>query len=357
MVEEVDSCKMCGRCCHFEIPITLLDIHRMAKLLNVSDSQAFQEYIQHQVSPHSSLYMIRKDAHGACIFLTQDNKCSIHEAKPRGCAFYLCTRSNIEGGTDILPWTATCTDPPSRALLWEQAIAASLTGAYIKNNGASWNEADYHKAILSIYDNVIISDRQKIKLSKSESGKPLAMIYDCSQCQRRGTCPIETPVTLDDIRRIVDYLGITWEQFFREKLDYHFSTETGGLLKLKRNGHCVFFGQEEACTIEKVRPMHCRFTPCPLKTQTDEMMDCLFLGSGTVEEQFRHQVALAATRQYVSEYGTRYSREGIEKGLDTIDQMVSKHVGFDEFCRNIAHYRYVDDALLVLKQQEAALTA
>ena len=39
-----------------------------------------------------------------------------------------------------------------------------MTKAYIKENGATWNDADYYKAILGIYDNIVVSDTQKIKL-------------------------------------------------------------------------------------------------------------------------------------------------------------------------------------------------
>lgn len=340
------SCRMCGKCCHFEIPITLLDIHRMAKYLDTADERVFEEYIQSKVSSRSSLFMVRKDEEGACIFLTEDRRCAIHESKPRACAFYICSQSSSE---EVLPWTATCTDPAARASLWEQSIAAAITRAYINSNGATWNGADYYKAILSIYDNVVVGERQKIKLARDEKGAPLAMIYDCSQCERRGKCARETPITLDDIRRITARLGLGWKAFFREKIESQPSVSTGGL-KLIRDEHCIFFDQERHCTIEEVRPMHCRFTPCPQKTKTDSIMDCLFLGSGTVEEQFRHQVALAITRQYVAECGTRYNRHVVGELLGRIDFLASDLAELREFCKKIAPYRYVDDTLTIFRQ-------
>ncbi len=337
-------CERCGECCHFEIPITLLDIHHMARYLDMADEKAFQEHIQDKVSSRSSLFMIRKNENRACVFLTDENRCAIHKAKPKACGFYVCTHNSNK---EVLPWTATCTDPAARAELWEQSIAAMITKAYIKKNGAAWNDADYYKAIVSIYDNVVISNRQKIKLARNKAGASLAMIYDCSQCEKQGACAKETPVTLDDIRRITAHLGVARKAFFREKIASEPSISTGGF-KLIRDKHCIFFHPEKHCTIEKVRPRHCHFTPCPRKTKGDEMWDSLFLGSGTVEEQFRHQVALAVTRQYIAECGVTYNKHVIKKLLGTIDHLASDNSELEIFCKKIAPYRYVDDTLAIV---------
>lgn len=344
------SCKMCGECCHFEIPITLLDIHRMAQYLDMTDEKVFQEYIQGKVSLRSSLFMIRKNEKRACVFLTDENRCGIHAAKPKACVFYICTLNSSKG--DLLPWTATCSDSSMRAELWEQSIATMLTKAYINNNGATWNDADYYKAIISIYDNIVVSDRQKIKLARNKDGMPLAMIYDCSRCEKRGACAKETPVTLDDIRRITRHLGLTWKTFFREKIASEPSVSTGGL-KLRRDEHCIFFHPEKHCTIEEVRPMHCRFTPCPRKTKSHDMWDPLFLGSETVEEQFRHQVALAVTRQYVAKCGVAYNKHVSKNLLGTIDHLASDNSELESFCKKIAPYRYVDDTLAIVSNTVA----
>ena len=344
------SCKMCGECCHFEIPITLLDIHRMAKYLDMADKEVFDQYIQHRIGSRSSLFMIRKNEQKACLFLSDDNRCAIHTAKPKACRFYACTHNPRK---DVLPWTATCTDPAERAELWEQSVAVIMTKAYMEKNRATWNDADYYKAISGIYDNVVVSDKQKIKLAMNKDGTPLAMIFDCSQCEKRGACAKETPITLDDIRRITGYLRLTWKAFFRDKIASQPSVNTGGL-KLMRSQNCIFFDPARHCTIEEVRPAHCRFTPCPHKTNTNEAMDCLFLGSGSVEEQFRHQVALAITRQYVAESGVTYNKHLVKKLLGTIDRLASDGSEVEKFCRKIAPYRYVDDTLTFTKYKEKA---
>lgn len=348
MLSNKTSCRMCGKCCHFEIPITLLDIHRMAKHLDVADKEVFDEYIEDRISSQSSLFMIRKNEEKACLFLTEEKKCAIHKAKPTACSFYVCT---LNSDKEVLPWTATCTNPSERAILWEQSIAAMMTKAYIKENGATWKAADYYKAILGIYDNVVISERQRIKMARNSDGTPLAVIYDCSQCEKRGTCARETPITLDDIRHITNHLGITRKMFFRDKIASEPSVYTGGL-KLKRDEQCIFFHPERHCTIKEVRPMHCRFTPCPNEIGSDEIMDCLFLGSGTVEEQFRHQVSLSMTRQYVHECGITYNKQVFKQMLRRIDHLAVDNSEFEDFCKKIVPYRYVDDTLHVLRHQE-----
>ncbi|MBT4511053.1 MAG: hypothetical protein HOC20_02410 [Chloroflexi bacterium] len=155
---------------------------------------------------------------------------------------------------------------------------------------------------------------------------------------------METPITLDDIQFMVRNLGISWQVFFGEKIDPLPSTMTGGL-KLIRDKHCVFYEPDKRCTIIELRPMHCRFTPCPKRVQTKEVITCLYLGSGTVEEQFRHQVALDVTRQYVREYGIKYDESAVSKSLQVIDRLVEDRVALEYFCNSIAPFRYVDDTL------------
>jgi Fe-S-cluster containining protein len=342
------ACRMCGRCCSMEIPLTLLDIHRMAEFKGVDSGSMFHDVVQDQISERSSLYMIKKDEAGACLFLTKEKRCSIQAVKPGACRFFDCS---LQAGSVVMPWTATCTDPLQRARLWEQSVAVAITKAYIEKNGPAWNETDYKMALKGIVENIPVRDTQKLKLARDAEGAPMALIYDCSECEKTGTCAKETPVTLDDIRRMASHLRISRQDFFRNYIAPEPSVGAGGL-KLKRHGHCVFFHVKRHCTIEEVRPLHCRFTPCPWRTKNTGMMDALFLGSGTVEEQFRNQVALAMTRQYVGECGVGYNRHVIERLLKRIDQITADNGELEIFCKNIAPYRYVDDTLLILRGYE-----
>ena len=136
------SCEMCGKCCHMEIPLTLLDIQRVAEFRGVDEREIFRDSVQERISARSSLFMIKKNHNGACIFLTDTKKCSIHTAKPSACQFYSCSLDVVG---DLMPWTATCSDPSQRVKLWEQSVASVVTKAYIRNNGPSWNRPDYEK--------------------------------------------------------------------------------------------------------------------------------------------------------------------------------------------------------------------
>ena len=339
------ACKLCGTCCQMEIPLTLLDIQRIAKFRGEDEREVFTAFVQERISPRSSLFMIRKNREGTCVFLTDEKKCSVHTAKPSACRFFNCS---LQADGDLMPWTATYTDPSQRAQLWEQSVASMVTKAYIRKNGPAWNQTDYDKAIKGINDNTVTNENQKIKLARERRGAVLAMIYDCSTCEKRGLYSEETPVTLDDIRRVSAYLGISWKAFFSKKIMNESSLSTG-CLRLVRQGECIFLNQERHCAIKEVRPMHCRFRPCPIKTKTSEEMDALFLGAGTVEEQFRHQVAMAVTREYVSECGTSYRKSNMKKYLKKMDKIVVDSSELKNFCKQVAQFRYVDDTLEILE--------
>lgn len=339
-----NDCAMCGRCCSMEIPITLLDIHRIAELRNEDDRDVFKAAVQDRISPLTSLLMIRKDEAGACIFLSEEKGCTIHSAKPNICRFFSCALGKDKG---VMSWTSTCGTPSRKARLWEQSMAVMMTKAYLEKNGAVWNQNDYHTALGGIFDNILVRETQKLKLARDAEGSPLAMLYDCSRCEGRGAWVRETPVTLDDVQRIAEHLEIGLEDFFATFISSESSTFTGGL-KLKRDTRCIFFDPRKHCRIKEVRPLHCRFAPCPKRTRTPEMMDALYLGAGTVDEQFRHQVAIAFTREYVRRCGTQYSREEFSRGMGEINRPAGSTFELKTFCKQIARYRYVDDTQTIL---------
>ncbi len=334
-------CQKCGKCCYFEIPLTILDIHRIAQYLNINDQKVFDVYVSDNISERSGLFSITKKQDRACMFLGTDKYCTIHNQKPAACRFYICSRADKK---DMIPWTAEYSDLFEQAKLWEQSIASMITRAYIKKNGTAFNEADFMKSLLSIYDNILVNEQQKIKLARDDNNCPMGMVYDCSSCPTKGKCAKETVVSLDDLRKIQEYTGISWKNIFRKKVDDNQSKTDD--LQLIRKGHCTFFDTEEGrCLIEEAQPAHCRFTPCPQRVKSDNQYDCFYLGAGSVEEQFRHQVSLAITKEYTRKYGTQYNSMGVKEGLKKIDSLLSNHIGFDDFCSKIASYRYVDDCI------------
>lgn len=334
-----NDCRMCGKCCSMEIPLTLLDIHRIAEFRGEDDRDVFVKAAQNRISSLTSLLMIRKNEAGACIFLSEKNGCAIHPAKPNICSFYNCALDRKQG---VMSWTASCLTPSQRARLWEQSVAIMVTRAYLDKNGPVWNETDYRAALEGIFENILVRETQNLKLARDRAGNPLAMLYDCSRCEKRGTWAKETPISIDDVRRISKYLAIGIEDFFSMFVSSESSAFTRGL-KLKRETHCIFFDPREHCRLKEAKPLHCRLTPCPKRATTPETMDALYLGSGTIDEQFRHQKAIAVTREYVKDFGVRYHRDGFSKTLRKIDRPEESAFELKEFCRQIAGYRYVDD--------------
>ncbi len=339
MDDQIYHCRQCGSCCYQEIPVTLLDIHRIASHKGLKDEEAFRSYIQKNTSKKSGLFKIVKNLSDACIFLDESDSCSIHEIKPHGCNLYFCYSqlSNPSYPAD------TEAGHRHRASLWSQSVAAGITKYYIEKNGTKWNKEDYSKAISNIYANISTNENQTVKLGKRENGHPICQIYNCDECHTRGRQAKETIVTLDDITRIVEYLNTTRKNFF---LDYIAELPSDSeILQLHRNITCVFFSLEEHCLIQPVRPMHCRFTPCPAKVCDSGEFDCLYLGSGTIWEQFRHQAAIKVTKDYVQRYGVEYHPEGMIRSLDHLEKICKDTNMYLSFCKNIVSYRYFNDPL------------
>jgi len=189
--------------------------------------------------------------------------------------------------------------------------------------------------------NTVTKDCQKIKLGHNNDGNPRVLAHDCSKCKRPGICAEETPITLDDIRRIVDYSDISWEMFFRDKMQPKPTKYRG--LGMKRDRHCIFFKEGYFCTIDEVKPMHCKFTPCPIRVQSNEEYASHYLGSGMIEQQFRHHVALAYTKEYVQEQGVVYNQEAVNKYLRKMERFYEDIQEFSTFCERISCYRHKED--------------
>ncbi|MFW6196061.1 MAG: YkgJ family cysteine cluster protein [Thermoplasmatota archaeon] len=332
------ECRMCGKCCHYEIPLTILDIHRIAKELDIQDKKAFSKIIQGKPSKKSNLFKIRKKEDRSCIFLNEENKCDIHEARPNVCEFYFCDLSEKD---EMISWTSKYILTEDKAKLWEQSIAIQITNVYIKKHGANFKENDYEKALKSIKNNIKTSSEEKIKLGNIPGGNPCGIIYDCTKCDyERGKMAEETIITLSDVKRIKESMNISYEKFFNKYISKDITAD--GYLMLRRNKNCIFFDEENHCSIEDTRPMHCRFTPCPVKVDKN-LKSCLYLGSGTVDEQFEHQISLSITKDYVMDIGPAYDNKTLEKYLEKINNLIKDDSQLMEFCEKISPYRYVDD--------------
>jgi Fe-S-cluster containining protein len=227
-----------------------------------------------------------------------------------------------------------------------------LTRAYTARHGATFNRDDFDAALHSIHNNIVEHETQKIKLARTPDGAPIAMIYDCESCPHHGEVACSTILTLDDLQRLVEQTGHSWERLFGQFIDRTPDPE-GGTMHLKRDEHCVFFDPEtRGCSVEEARPTHCRFTPCPLRTQDGETFSRLYLGSGRLEEQFRHQVAMEVTREYIREHGMKYHRKGIRAALQRLEALAADREAFKTFLEQVAPVRYLNDAEQVLREFE-----
>ena len=341
---------MCGKCCSYEIPVTLLDINRIAQHFHVNDRDVFERYVQMKPSMTSTLFMIAKKENRECVFLDDKKRCSIHEAKPGACLFFVCVPEETadEGRRTMSIAHGSCNE--QLPLMWEHKVSAQITKRYIELHNVDWDQTDYFRALANINDNIVTRDTQKFKIGRMSDGNVRSLIYDCSKCKEKGECSPETPVTLDDITRIAQHLNLDKARFFKAYLDEEPSRMTGGL-KMKREAHCVFFQADSECPLKDGRPMHCQFTICPKHMDSAEITDVLFLGSGTIEQQFRHQVALAYTREYVQEQGTGYNKARFKRYLAMMDNAVMDKDARDKFAIDVSPYRYIDDTLF-LKETE-----
>lgn len=68
------SCKMCGRCCYQDIPLTIYDIHRIARELAVDDRKVFEQCVSEKVAPRVNIFALKKKEDGACLFLNEEHK-------------------------------------------------------------------------------------------------------------------------------------------------------------------------------------------------------------------------------------------------------------------------------------------
>jgi len=175
----------------------------------------------------------------------------------------------------------------------------------------------------------------------------------CKICGR--CCHMEIPLTLLGIHRIAHFkeapahLGPPGGDVGRLFQDLHCNRAQRALrgAQAQKGGALRLFSPNAPSVVERVKSFHCRFTLCPMRVRTPEMMDAFYLGSGNVEEQFRHQ---AVTRDYVSRCGARYLKRDMELSLAKIDKLTADASELKRFCKQISRFRYVDDTLLILEK-------
>ena len=80
--EDID-CLKCANCCKTTSPIFRdIDIERLSKRLKVTHTEFAERYLQ---LDHEGDYVLKSSP---CVFLLEDNKCSVYEDRPKACREY-----------------------------------------------------------------------------------------------------------------------------------------------------------------------------------------------------------------------------------------------------------------------------
>lgn len=388
-------CTRCGRCCELLVPITLVDVDNIARGLGVDASEIIERYAVPY--PKGSHLAVAKNEIGKCHFL-ENNLCGLHDlpgAKPWICRMYECglppSVTASPGGDTPLPSTdnaftqvANSNDEAIRGQLWEVEAAKRETRDYVRQHGARWHEQDYRDALAAISQRIearlaVVSEATRlamayleacaadgrdpdyveavasirielglepdarVTLARTDDGGVRAIVFDCPACTERPGCCREAPVTFDDIVRISAEAGMGLDEFFERYVAPRRSSIEPRLLALCNadTQRCPFLEVETGqCGLE-APPMHCRFLPCLMFAGVGLGAERFYLGSGTLEEHFRHQMALAITAKYTGDFGAGYDRDAFERMSGLLNRLVSDPQEWRLFLETIAQHRHI----------------
>ncbi len=110
IVEELGKeCTGCGHCCTIDSGILFEeDVTRIADFLQIPRDDFITTYLEEHERFHTKCWKLKQikqpaRPYGRCILLTNDNKCAVHEVKPRYCKL-LSTASRH--GQQLAVWFA-----------------------------------------------------------------------------------------------------------------------------------------------------------------------------------------------------------------------------------------------------------
>lgn len=96
------ACRGCGGCCRHRQDLLLsgYDLFRISRRLALPPAVAAASFCLRYVGEESRLPLLRmrtqRENEGACVFLTAENRCSIHTARPLACALFPLGQSLLE---------------------------------------------------------------------------------------------------------------------------------------------------------------------------------------------------------------------------------------------------------------------
>ena len=303
-------CRMCGECCFREVPVTLLDISRIAELKNTRVEFLFKKIIDIDLSKRFSILLLKKKKSGACIFLNDDNKCSIHANKPNVCRFYNCSR---EKDRNELVFSWDCSQEAQRNKLREQIIARQETKAYISKNGIRFQKDDYLEALGDISSKLDIYKNLNTNYFENIKERNQIALLDCEHCTKPGLCAQETPVSIRDIATISQYLNINREKFFDKYIATQKSKITGGF-QIKHYDHCIFFNQlKQECSVREVAPLFCYLTPCPRIISNASEINSI--RKNLIDKRYQYCIAMKITLEYIARQGLKFNKNRMKNLL------------------------------------------
>ena len=113
-------CQRCGACCRIKdgiVRVSEAEIDRIATYL----SMTAEDFIatETQLAPDRKSLMLRSRPDGACVYLTEDNRCGIHAVKPDKCRTFPFEWTNADsrevcpGLKDSIPHVVNPIDSPN----------------------------------------------------------------------------------------------------------------------------------------------------------------------------------------------------------------------------------------------------
>ena len=342
------ECGTCNKCCFgLTINLTLTDLDRMATYLGVDPGECLAKYVD-PISANTNipLFTFRKGEDGRCFHMNAENRCGIHPAKPWVCESYHCAQDpGFEKGDVGIEWGAVYNNVEGHADLLQMIHARTVTATYIARNGSSYNPADYAICMTDLAALIAGTEDDRIKVAKDEDGETVAMTYNCNSCTARDSCCNHAAATLDDVRVAAEAAGQHIAAFWHEHISNAPSPLDANMLTFQKSdrGKCEYLEvTTHRCGLGDNQPRNCAFAPCP-KLSTATTYEQYFVGSGSVYDQYRLQVATSVTRQYMSQCGTEFHQRFYDRCIGMIEELSSKPEYYRDFLEAVRDHRYVNE--------------
>lgn len=342
------ECGTCNKCCYdLTLVVSLSDIDRMAKYLGVDPGECLAKYVVPMAAnTDEPEFTLRKDDDGRCIQLRGENHCAIHPGKPWVCTTYRCDQDpGFERGEIGIEWGAVYNDVEGQSDLLHMIHARTVTATYITRNGSNYNPTDYAICMSDLAVLMAGTEDDRIKVAKDEDGHTVVMTYNCNKCTARENCCNHAAATLDDIRTAAQATGQMTAEFWSEHVSGKPSPHDTNMLTFRQSsrGKCEFLdAATHRCGLGENQPTHCAFAPCP-KLSTAKTYEQYFVGSGSVHDQYRLQVAASVTRQYMSQCGTEFNQQFFDQCMQMIDDLASKPDYYRDFLEAVREHRYINE--------------